>query len=215
MPSHIAFRALGWDVDLDHKTPHREARAPQSVMQEQLNRDDSQLWRILCNGVTLRLLRDSTTLVGSSYVEFDVKAIFDGELFSDFVLLYLTCHESRFALQGDGGPESCYLEQWPSPRQRRTAPGRPQPRAAPPGVPNPLLVRRGRPRCAADPRRFRGNVSRNCARRFRGDRRPRLVTAHHVTGLPARHRVREKCGLRLPAQIWRGGRCRQNTPSVP
>ena len=79
MPSHIAFRALGWDVDLDHRTPHREARAPQSVMQEQLNRDDSRLWGILCNGVTLRLLRDSATLVGSSYVEFDLKAIFDGE----------------------------------------------------------------------------------------------------------------------------------------
>jgi len=114
MPSHIAFRSLGWEVDLDHRTPHREARAPQSVMQEQLNRDDSQLWGILCNGVTLRLLRDSTTLVGSSYVEFDLKAIFDGELFSDFVLLYLACHESRFAVQGDGGPESCYLEQWRS-----------------------------------------------------------------------------------------------------
>ena len=112
MPSHIAFRALGWDVDLDHRTPHREARAPQSVMQEQLNRDDSRLWGILCNGVTLRLLRDSATLVGSSYVEFDLKAIFDGELFSDFVLLYLACHESRFAVQGEGGPESCYLEQW-------------------------------------------------------------------------------------------------------
>ena len=29
------------------------------------------------------------------------------------MLLYLVCHESRFAVQGpDGGPESCYLEQW-------------------------------------------------------------------------------------------------------
>ena len=26
--------------------------------------------------------------------------------------LYLTCHESRFAAQGDGGLASCYLEQW-------------------------------------------------------------------------------------------------------
>jgi hypothetical protein len=114
MPSHIGFRSLGWEVDLDHRTPHREARAPQSVMQEALNRDDSRLWGILCNGVTLRLLRDSATLVGSAYIEFDLKAIFDGELFSDFVLLYLACHESRFAVQGDGGPESCYLEQWRS-----------------------------------------------------------------------------------------------------
>ena len=93
MPEHIAFRSVGWDVSLDHRTPNREARAPQSVMQEQLNRDDTLLWGLLCNGTTLRLLRDSATLVGSSYVEFDLRAIFDGELFSDFVLLYVACHE--------------------------------------------------------------------------------------------------------------------------
>ena len=28
------------------------------------------------------------------------------------MLLYLICHESRFAIHGDGGPASCYLEQW-------------------------------------------------------------------------------------------------------
>ena len=108
MPVHL----LGWATDLDHKTPHVAARAPQSMVQELLNRDDAYLWAILSNGAALRLLRDSTALVGSSYVEFDLEAIFDGELFSDFVLLYLTCHESRFAIQEDGGPASCYLEQW-------------------------------------------------------------------------------------------------------
>jgi Eco57I restriction-modification methylase len=112
MPSHLAFRATGWDVSLDHRTPNREARAPQSVMQEALNRDDTRLWGLLCNGTTLRILRDSATLVGAAYVEFDLRAIFEGELFSDFVLLYLACHESRFAVHGDGGPDSCYLEQW-------------------------------------------------------------------------------------------------------
>jgi hypothetical protein len=112
MPAHIAFRATGWDVSLDHRTPNREARAPQSVMQEALNRDESRLWGVLSNGTTLRLLRDSATLVGAAYVEFDLRAIFDGELFSDFVLLYLTCHASRFDTHGDGGPQTCYLEQW-------------------------------------------------------------------------------------------------------
>jgi hypothetical protein len=109
---HVPVHLLGWATDLDHKTPHIAARAPQSMLQELLNRDDAYLWAILSNGATLRLLRDSTALVGSSYVEFDLEAIFDGELFSDFVLLYLTCHESRFATQDDGSPTSCYLEQW-------------------------------------------------------------------------------------------------------
>jgi hypothetical protein len=109
---HVPIHLLGWATDLDHKTPHVAARAPQSMVQELLNRDDAYLWAILSNGATLRLLRDSTALVGSSYVEFDLEAIFDGELFSDFVLLYLICHESRFAIHGDGGPPSCFLEQW-------------------------------------------------------------------------------------------------------
>jgi N-6 DNA Methylase len=109
---YVPIHLLGWATDLDHKTPHVTARAPQSMLQELLNRDDAYLWAILSNGTTLRLLRDSTALVGSSYVEFDLEAIFDGELFSDFVLLYLACHESRFARQGEGGPETCYLEQW-------------------------------------------------------------------------------------------------------
>jgi hypothetical protein len=111
-PEHVPVRLLSWGTDLDHRTPNVHARAPQSVLQELLNRDDAKLWAILSNGTTLRLLRDSTVLVGSAYVEFDLEAIFSGELFSDFVLLYLICHESRFAIQGDGGPESCYLEQW-------------------------------------------------------------------------------------------------------
>ena len=95
---HVPVHLLGWATDLDHKTPHVTARAPQSMVQELLNRDDAYLWAILSNGASLRLLRDSTALVGSSYVEFDLEAIFDGELFSDFVLLYLICHESRFAM---------------------------------------------------------------------------------------------------------------------
>jgi hypothetical protein len=108
---HVPIHLLGWDTDLDHKTPHLTARAPQSMLQELLNRDDRYLWAILSNGTTLRLLRDSASLTGSAYLEFDLAAIFDGELFPDFVLLYLVCHESRFAVQG-GGPETCYLEQW-------------------------------------------------------------------------------------------------------
>ena len=111
---HTPLHLLGWGTDLDHKTPHVTARAPQSMLQELLNRDDACLWAILSNGATLRLLRDSAALTGSAYVEFDLQAVFDGELFSDFVLLYLVCHESRFAVQGDGGPASCYLEQWRS-----------------------------------------------------------------------------------------------------
>ena len=61
---------------------------------------------VLSNGSVLRLLRDSRKLAGNAYVEFDLEAMFDGELFADFVVLYRVCHRSRFT--GQPSP----LEQW-------------------------------------------------------------------------------------------------------
>jgi hypothetical protein len=108
VPVHL----LGWRTDLDHKTPQVTARPPQAMLQELLNRSDDYLWAVLSNGSVLRLLRDSTVLTGQAYIEFDLEAIFDGEIFSDFICMYLICHESRFSPIGDGGPASCYLEHW-------------------------------------------------------------------------------------------------------
>jgi hypothetical protein len=108
VPVHL----LGWRTNLDHKTPQVTARPPQAMLQELLNRSDDYLWAVLSNGSVLRLLRDSTVLAGQAYIEFDLEAVFDGEIFSDFVCMYLLCHASRFSSVGDGSPASCYLEQW-------------------------------------------------------------------------------------------------------
>ncbi|MCE7009970.1 N-6 DNA methylase [Kibdelosporangium philippinense] len=104
-PVHL----LGWLTDLDHRTPGRIARAPQSMLQELLNRSDTHQWAILSNGARLRLLRDSRALVGSAYVEFDLSTMFDGELFADFVLFYRICHTSRFTTDDN---DKCLLERW-------------------------------------------------------------------------------------------------------
>jgi hypothetical protein len=82
------------------------------MVQELLNRTDDHLWAIVANDSTLRLLRDSSTLVGQSYVEFDLAAIFDGDLFADFTVLYLLCHHSRFQPTEETGMGGCWLEQW-------------------------------------------------------------------------------------------------------
>jgi N-6 DNA Methylase len=115
VPVHL----LGWGVDLDARTGRvaGAARAPQSMVQELLNRSPDHLWAVLSNGRTLRLLRDSSALVGQSYVEFDLETIFDGDLFSDFVLLFLLCHQSRLErLPGSdgqpGGVADRWLERW-------------------------------------------------------------------------------------------------------
>ncbi len=112
VPMHL----LGWNTLLDKGSAGVTKRAPQSMLQEFLNLSDDHLWGVLSNGRQLRMLRDSTALVGSAYVEFDLEAIFDGELYSDFVLLYTLLHASRFELIADGDSTptcaDCWLEKW-------------------------------------------------------------------------------------------------------
>lgn len=112
VPMHL----LGHRIELDRRTQGVAGAAtssPQSMVQELLNRSDAHLWAVLSNGLTLRLLRDSTSLVGSAYIEFDLEAIFDGDLFADFLLLYSICHQSRLEVRdAEKGPASCWLEAW-------------------------------------------------------------------------------------------------------
>ena len=111
-PVHL----LGWGVDLDRRTPRvagAAERAPHAMLQELLNRSDEHLWGLLSNGRRLRLLRDSASLSGQAYVEFDLEAMFEGEVFADFVALFLLAHQSRVELLAPGAPlTACRLEQW-------------------------------------------------------------------------------------------------------
>jgi hypothetical protein len=108
VPVHL----VGFRVDLDRrmaKVPGAARMSPHGLMQELLNRSDAHTWGILSNGLKLRLLRDNTSLTRQAYVEFDLEAMFDGEAYADFALLWLACHQSR--LEGVR-PEDCWLERW-------------------------------------------------------------------------------------------------------
>ncbi len=108
---HVPVHLAPWDATLD-KRPASGGVPPQSLVQECLNRSDAHLWGVLTNGRQLRLLRDSNALATAAYVEFDLEAIFDGELFSEFVLLYRLLHVSRFAVGEGAAPSTCWLEKW-------------------------------------------------------------------------------------------------------
>ena len=108
VPVHL----LGCRVPVDRRTAGVQGAArvsPHSLVQEFLNRSDDHLWGIVSNGLVMRVLRDNASLTRSAYCEFDLQGIFDGEAYSDFVLLWLISHRSRF--EGDP-PEKCILEQW-------------------------------------------------------------------------------------------------------
>ncbi len=113
---HVPVHLLGHKTELDRRTPGVAGAAgssPQSMMQQLLNQSLEHQWALLSNGLTLRLLRDSTSLVGSAYVEFDLEAIFDADLFVDFLLLFSLCHVSRLeARDPEKGVASCWLETW-------------------------------------------------------------------------------------------------------
>ncbi|UPU43167.1 MULTISPECIES: Eco57I restriction-modification methylase domain-containing protein [Rhodococcus] len=125
----VPLHLLGAGVSLDSRTEGVTARAPQSMVQDYLNREDRALWAVLSNGRSLRLLRDASTLAKQSYVEFDLDDIFTNQRYADFRLLFLTAHASRFAPlfespatelaesdiePADSGlkPEDCWLETW-------------------------------------------------------------------------------------------------------
>jgi hypothetical protein len=112
----VPLHLLPWQTDLDRRVGRGIAgAAPHDMVQRLLNQSDRHLWAVLTNGRRLRLLRDSTSLVGSSFIEFDLEAIFEAELFPDFVLLFRTAHATRLEPRDDQtGPQSCLLEQWRS-----------------------------------------------------------------------------------------------------
>ncbi|MER6772916.1 DNA methyltransferase [Streptomyces bacillaris] len=110
--NHALLHMTAWNADLDKRTGGAGTVPPQSLVQECLNRTEAHLWGVLTNGRRLRILRDSSALATASYVEFDLEAIFDGELFSEFVLLYRLLHVSRFAVAEGAAPSACWLEKW-------------------------------------------------------------------------------------------------------
>jgi hypothetical protein len=107
-PIHL----VGYRIDLDHRTAGIAGAArmsPHSLMQEYLNRSGDHLWGFVSNGQFLRILRDNISLTRQAHVEFDLQSMMDGEIYSDFVLLWLLCHQSR--VEGEH-PVDCWLEKW-------------------------------------------------------------------------------------------------------
>ncbi|MES4887846.1 DNA methyltransferase [Streptomyces sp. NPDC096012] len=112
--AHVPVHLTGWNVPLDQRTPELAKQIPQSMVQEYLNRSaDSTLWGVLSNGRQLRLLRESASLTGAAFIEFDLQAIFEGDRSDDFVLLWRLLHRTRFEPRAEGEPAAtCPLEKW-------------------------------------------------------------------------------------------------------
>ncbi len=111
----VPIHLVGCGLSLDRRAAGVRGAAaanPHGLVQEFINRSPGHLWAIVSNGLNLRVLRDNQALSRQSFLEFDLQAMFAGEAYSDFVLLWLTAHATRFAPREEDRPESCWLEQW-------------------------------------------------------------------------------------------------------
>jgi len=107
-PIHL----VGAGVGLDQRTAGVAGAAkmsPHGLVQELLNRSPAHQWGFVSNGLRLRILRDNVSLTRQSFVEFDLEMMMTGELYADFTLLWLLCHESRVNAER---PAESRLEQW-------------------------------------------------------------------------------------------------------
>ena len=109
----VPIHLVGANLKLDRATPGAAGAArtnPHSLLQEYLNRTPEVQWGILSNGLSLRILRDNATLTRQAYLEFELESMFNGEVYADFVLLWLVCHQSRF--ETSEKQTECLLESW-------------------------------------------------------------------------------------------------------
>ncbi|KAA0677175.1 Eco57I restriction-modification methylase domain-containing protein [Roseomonas genomospecies 6] len=104
LPVHV----VSWQQDLG-KTEGGKI-SPHALVQEYLNRSDA-LWGIVTNGRRLRLLRDSALITRPSYVEFDLEAMLDGNLYNEFVLFYRLIHRTRLP-ERMGEQHRCQIERY-------------------------------------------------------------------------------------------------------
>ncbi|MFH1933088.1 MAG: N-6 DNA methylase [Pseudomonadota bacterium] len=115
---HTPIHLVTFRQDLDRRTPGVAGAArmsPHSLVQEFLNRSDDNLWGIVSNGLRLRLLRDNASLTRQAYLEFDLEGMMSGEVYSDFILLFLLLHQSRVEAER---PDQCWLESWTQEAQK-------------------------------------------------------------------------------------------------
>jgi hypothetical protein len=110
-PDAPPIHVVGARQELGRVPPSGRPRlAPHSLVQEYLNRTEH-VWGIVTNGLTLRLLRDSTLVRRQAYVEFDLQAILEEQRFHDFAALYRLLHRTRLP-SGIADASECLLERY-------------------------------------------------------------------------------------------------------
>lgn len=89
------------NCSLDYRTKgNRREKSPHATMLEFLNNTDN-IYGIIANGPTLRLIRNAGQLVRLTYIEFDLRKMLEEDKYTEFNLMFRILHASRFMVEGD------------------------------------------------------------------------------------------------------------------
>ena len=83
-------------------------KSAHATMLEYLNATEN-VYGIISNGQTLRLIRNSGQLVKLTYIEFDLRRMMEEDKYTEFCLMFRLLHASRFRAARD---EACVMERW-------------------------------------------------------------------------------------------------------
>ena len=112
----VAVHLVGRGLSPDRRAAGQRGAAaanPHGLVQEFLNRSDAHLWADrLERRAAAHPAGQPDAVALQSYLEFDLEAMFAGEVYSDLVLLWLVMHASRFVPREGEWPENCWQEQW-------------------------------------------------------------------------------------------------------
>lgn len=109
VPIHIVSGQTRLDESLSKRRGHTTRQSAYLLVQELLNRSDECLWGMATNGLRLRLLRRNRRLTHQTYIEFNLEAMMQGEVYAEFALFWFLCHQSRFESEHAA---DCWLERW-------------------------------------------------------------------------------------------------------
>jgi hypothetical protein len=108
----IPVHLVGVNIPLDRRSAGvkgASGSSPHSLIQEFLNKSPDHLWALISNGLDLRILRDNASLTRQAFVEFDLEAMFSDQVYDDFVVLWMLCHQSRVEAEI---VSHAWLEKW-------------------------------------------------------------------------------------------------------
>ena len=100
---------VAWNQSLDERGQQGN-HTPHAAVQSYLNGTEA-LWGLATNGGELRLMRDSARLSKPSYLEFNLQAMLEGNLYNEFATMYRLLHASRFPSKEDP-PHQCWIESY-------------------------------------------------------------------------------------------------------